>query len=284
MAYQSSVSFSGVVLIESLHSGSWLTGTDLFETTIAPAVIANGAFAERIPVSNRAQFFGALTRAETLADAGHSPILHFEMHGDHGGLQLASKEMVDWPELAPALTRINERTRMNLLVVAAACNGWHLSEVLKPVDRAPAWGVVGPPDSVQSGDLYGAMKRFYETLWRAMDLRAALNAANQTADMDEWNVEVEWADVLYCQVFRSYLESLADEPKATRVNRLVVELARAQNIVDVNRTMQLREQVTRDLDDHQFWFDHYKSRFLMLDRFPENAGRFPLRLSDCIPT
>jgi hypothetical protein len=47
--------------------------------------------------------------------------------------------------------------------------------------------------------------------------------------------------------------------------------------------MKLRQDITRELDNHQFWFDRYKAGFLMLDLFPENARRFSLQLSDCLP-
>jgi hypothetical protein len=47
--------------------------------------------------------------------------------------------------------------------------------------------------------------------------------------------------------------------------------------------MRLRADIATDLDNHQFWFDRYKTRFLMLDLSPENARRFQLELSDCLP-
>jgi hypothetical protein len=282
MAYDSSVAFDGVVVIESLRKPARLTGTDLFETTIAPDAFAKNAFAELFHVSTRSEFFAALSRAQELADHNHSPIIHFEMHGDESGLQLTSMEMIPWSELAPLLTRINERTRVNLLVVAAACHGWHLSEVLRPVDRAPAWGIIGPPDSVRDLDLYEAMQRFYATLWRSVNLRQALDAANGTSDMSAWTYRVQSADFLYCRIFQWYVASLRDKTEAERVNRLVAELARAQNL-DVMETMRLRQDIARDLNNHQFWFDRFKTRFLMLDLFPENARRFKIELSDCLP-
>ncbi|HEY5022703.1 MAG TPA: hypothetical protein VII30_09485 [Gemmatimonadaceae bacterium] len=57
---------------------------------------------------------------------GHAPILHIEAHGDAVGLELASGEHIKWSELAPVLTEINVGCQMNLLVVAAACEGWYL--------------------------------------------------------------------------------------------------------------------------------------------------------------
>ncbi len=282
MGYESSVSFDGVVVIESLSKASLQTGTDLYETTVAPAAIAHNTFAELHPVEDRGEFFSALSRVGDLAAGGHSPIIHLEMHGDKGGLQLTSGEVVQWSELGPPLTRINERTKMNLFVVAAACHGWHLSDVLRPVDRAPAWGIVGPPDSVRAGDLYDAMRRFYATLWTSDNLREALSAANEGADMADWQYRVQSADLLYCRVFRWYMESLRDEPQAERVNRLVADVARIRGL-DIVQTMLLRQGIGRDLADHEFWFDLYKTRFLMLDLFPENARRFHLNLSDCLP-
>jgi hypothetical protein len=282
MAYESSVAFDGVVVVESLRRPSLLTGTELFETTIARSALANNTFAEHHPVSRREEFFEALSRAQDLANEGHSPIVHLEMHGDKDGLQLTSSEVVKWSELAPILTAINERTRMNLLVIAAACHGWYLSEILRPVDRAPAWGIIGPPQSVGDRDLYAAMKRFYSTLWSTLNLRQALDAGNEGPDVADWTFRLQSADLLYCSVFQWYLKSFQEESQAQRVNRLVAEAATIHGL-DVLQTMHLREVFLRDLDNHEFWFERYKNRFLMLDLFPENANRFRLTLSDCLP-
>lgn len=281
MPYQFSFAFDSVIVIESLRKGDLPTGTDLFETTIAPQSLAQNIYAELYHISSRAELLAVLAKAFQMAMDSRSPIIHLEMHGDTDGLQLANGDVMEWSELAPALGKINERTRMNLLVVAAACHGWHMTDILRPVDRAPAWAIMGPPSSAKAGDLYAAMKRFYDSLLMKLNLREALDAMNDGADMGDWTYRLQSADLLYCHVFRHYMSSVLEEDSHTeRVNRLVADVARAQNL-DVSQSMRLRVEIGADISNHQFWFDRYKTSFLMLDLYPQNAHRFPMQFADC---
>jgi hypothetical protein len=75
---------------------------------------------------------------------------------------------------------------------------------------------------------------------------------------------------------------LEEETQSQRVNRLVADIARTDHL-DVIQTMKLRGEIRDRVEDRRFWYDHYKTRFLMLDLFPENADRFQLKLEDCLP-
>ena len=282
IVYQSQVSFSSIIVIESLDSESQRTGTDLFETTIAPAADAHGMLAELYRIKTAREFIAVLKHVSALARAGHAPIVHFEMHGDEEGLQLASLEMIQLAELALLLTEINQACAMNLLVVAAACNGWYLGSVLHPIDRAPMWGVIGPPATQRAGNLYAAMRVFYDRLLSDFDLVTALRSMNGNRSVDEWDYDLTSAELLFCRVFQYYMDStIHDESPAQRLNRLVAEAARHRTL-DVNATMMLREELRSKLADHKFWFEHYRKTFLMLDLFPNNAGRFQFSFERCI--
>jgi hypothetical protein len=208
MSYESSFSFDSVVVVESLPKDDLPARTDLFETTIAPECIAQNVYAELHHVSSRAEFLAVLEGTFQMAIVGRSPIIHLEMHGDKLGLQLLNGETLTWSDLAPSLRKVHERTRMNLLVVAAACHGWYLSDILRPVDRAPIWAVLGPPDSAKAGDLYEAMQRFYGTLLPKLNLHDAIDTMNGGGLISDWSYRIRAADLLYCEVFREYMSSL----------------------------------------------------------------------------
>ena len=281
MTYKASLAITSVVVVQSLRERDHPTGTNLFENTIAPALFQKDMLGELYVVSTRRQFVGALHRTLQLARVGHAPILHLETHGDVEGLQLTSREILEWAELAPLLSEINQACRMNLLVVAAACHGWFLGTVLKPTDRSPVWGVLGPSDAAYPDDLYRAMTNFYRALLTRFDMRAALDAMNGDAAIGEWVYRLEWAEMLFCKVFRHYMRDLeGEETREQRVNRLVADVARQQNL-DVNQTMRLRADFSAKLGDHKWWFDYYKTRFLMLDLFDENRSRFQLTFEEC---
>jgi hypothetical protein len=281
MSYTTSLGTSSVVVVESLREGDDPTGTNLFENTIAPALFQQDMLGELYVVSTRREFLGALDRTLQLARDGHAPILHIETHGDAEGLQFTSDEILKWAELAPVLSEINQACRMNLLVVAAACHGWFLGTVLKPIDRSPIFGVMGPADAAYPADLYLAMTKFYRTLLTRFDLLAALADMNGATSTGEWVYRFEWAEMLFCKVFRYYMQDLEEgETQEQRVNRLVADAARSQNL-DVTRTMRLRAQFSTKLGDHKWWFEYYKTRFLMLDLFAENRSRFQQSFEEC---
>jgi hypothetical protein len=281
MAYESSLSFDSVVLIESLKPTSEPTGTNLFENTIAPTLDKHGMFGALYQVRSRAAFFDSLKQTLQMTRDGHAPILHLEAHGDAEGLELASGEHVKWAELAPSLGEINLGCQMNLLVVAAACEGWYLGSALHPIDRSPVWGVLGPPAIAKAGNLYMAMTNFYRDLLESFNLRNALVVMNRNSEISQWSYQLSSAEILFCQVFRHYMRDLViGETQEERVSRLVAEIARAQNL-DVTQTMQLRAEIGDDLSNHKWWFNYYRTRFLMLDLFPQNLSRFKFSFEDC---
>jgi len=284
MAYNTSFAFDSVVVLESLRPGDLRTGRDLFETTLAPAsVIDPGFVSEFYEPRSGPEFLGALaTVCQTAQKYGRSPIVHIETHGDKEGIALANGDVIPWQEVAPRLAAINRVSRMNLLVVAAMCHGWYLSAILRPTDRAPAFGIIGAQEDVPAGDLLDAMKQLYSCLIvPAHDLRVALDAANSGRDLADWTYRMEGAELMLCRVYRQYLRGLEEEEtRAQRISRLVADAARLRSL-DVLQTMQFRAEVAQALDDHERWFMMYRTRFLMLDVFPENERRFPLRFRDC---
>jgi hypothetical protein len=282
MAYESSLLFDSVVVIESLNrQKSEPTGMNLFENTIAPALDRHGMSGGLYQITTRAEFFGCLRQTLQMTKDGHAPILHIEAHGDSEGLELASEQHIKWSELAPALTEINLGCQMNLLVVAAACEGWYLGSVLQPINRSPVWGVIGPPTITQAGKLYAATTSFYREMLESFDLSKALRAMNDHGDIDAWDFDLSSAELIFCIVFRHYMRDLIEgETQEQRANRLVADIARMKRL-DVEQTMKLRAEITADLSDHKRWFEHYKHHFLMLDLFPQNARRFTYTFEDC---
>ncbi len=282
MPYNTSFAFDSIAIIESIPTGEPQTGRDLFESVLAPASIADPGFvSELYRVSSASEFRGALENVRRTAERFHrSPIVHIESHGDKEGIELSNRDFVAWADIASILTSINTLSRMNLLVVAAMCHGWHMASVLRPVERAPAFGIVGTDETVSAGELFEAMQRFYRVLvGPARDLRKALDEANLGVSYEGWRFKLEWAELWLCRVFKHYTRA-TDETPAQRINRLVAEATRIYGL-DVQVTMLARAQITKDVFDNNRWFNYYKTKFLMLDLFPDNASRFPWKFTDC---
>lgn len=282
--YNTSSSFDSVFIVESLPDGELKTGLEVFDRVIRPHTFNNpGLLSEVYQPKTKREFVGVLRHINSLsAKFGRAPFLQLDCHGSRAGLLLGSEERVSWSELAPILTDINKTCQMNLVVVAAMCNGWYLSDVLRPTDRSPIFAIIGSKDEVPAGVLLDSMARLYSSLLTPPhDLRAALSAANVSNDVTKWQFEWIGAELMLCRVFQCYMETIeADESHAERVNHLVAEIARAGNL-DINQSMQVRAGLSADLQNHARWFAHYRTNFLMLDLFPANERRFPLSYEDC---
>jgi hypothetical protein len=281
--YHSSLVFDSVIIVESLSDNDLKTGIDLFETTVAPATIHDPGFlAEFYQVGTVAELLAVLAHIEALArNHDRRPIIQFEMHGSKSGLALKNGERLAWAEIAPSLAKINRVTRVNLLVVAALCHGWHMIDILRPTDRAPAYGIIGTPEVIKSGSLLLAMQRFYDSVLQPPhDLLAALKSAN-TGLRSDTELRMINAELMLGRIYSHYVEAhTKGEGLETRVNDLVAALAPSAGL-DVRATMELRQQVRSQLNDHAQWFAHYRNRFLWLDEFPENKQRFQLTYHNC---
>ena len=210
------------------------------------------------------------------------PILHLEAHGDEEGLALADGTHIPWTVLTPQLGAINRASRMNLLVLAMMCQGWDLTVALMPNDRAPVFMLVGPPHTLAAVAIQDATKRFYSTLLANWELTDALTSMNEGQLFEHWSIRPATAEILFCRVFRYYLQDLeTGRTLQDRENKLVADMAIAGNLTVLD-TAALRVDVRRWLSDHASWYEHLRRPFLMIDLFPENAGRFGLTYAKCL--
>lgn len=284
MPYATSFAYDSVAIIESLPTGELRTGRDLFETVLAPASVAEpGLVSELYEPRSARDFLGVLHSIRDNAKRYHrSPIVHIETHGGRDGIRLRNDDLLPWSDIAPLLTEINTLSHMNLLVVAAMCHGWHMVSLLRPTDRAPAFGIVGTEEEVDAGELLEAMQRFYRVLVGPKhDFRAAMDEANEGLAYGDWRFKMEGAELWLCRAFREYVRGFTTgETQVQRVNRLVAEVARAQKL-DVVATMRARQEISKAMGNNEAWFGYYRTKFLLLDQFPDNAHRFLLRYEDC---
>lgn len=283
--YKTVARFNVIYVLESLGLGQPKTGQDLFDSVIYPAKDKlAGIHAEFISVPTKRDLLRQLTRITHAARVGnHLPIVHIEAHGGTDGIELADGSWLPWREVIPALTDINIACKNNLIVVAISCYGWNLTTSLMPSDRAPAFMVIGPPDPMTAAELLGATRRFYDTLVSALDLNEALEAMNDQLPFAQWRIRPGTAEILYCRVFRQYLDQLGSlDALRARENEIVANISRRRSLT-VLGSATVRMEVRRDLADHRAAYDRHRDTFLMLDLFPADRERFGLTFDLCMP-
>ncbi len=93
--------------------------------------------------------------------------------------------------------------------------------------------------------------------------------------------EMMSAEVLFWKAFRLYVQRTDDTSIEERVNDLVAELVSKRNL-NLIQSAAARVEIRSRMTDHRYWFDKQRTSFLILDRFPENADRFPLTYDDLL--
>jgi hypothetical protein len=284
MPYKDVFQFDSIVVIESLPTSKMPTSEWLFESYLQPIANKDGHLkVELFQAATKTQLMEFLERVyRQYAQRGHSPILHLEAHGDDAGMELASGEHVAWERIREPLTAINEMVGVNLLVVSTLCNGGWMSTLLNPAKPAPAWGVIGPLETVYAGPLREAMAAFYSVLISTKNARTAMNAMNEYVKVGEWTYRLETAELM---LFRSYTELLerhsSDEQMQDEENQIVEEVVRRRGY-DINIAIEARTLARETARDHRKYFEFFRRSFFMLDRFPENADRFKLTFDECL--
>jgi hypothetical protein len=173
---------------------------------------------------------------------------HFEMHGDHEGLQLTSGELIDWQELKPELTRINVTSRLNLLVVVQACYGQWILQVVQPTERAPIWGLIGPRRELFAYEVDAGNLAFYSALLKTQDGGAAWEAMNASIPAGDAPFTCLVVEEMFCAVFSEYLK---------------------EHFTD------------RSPHDHRAFFEDLKSHFFLVDLCEDHSERFPMSFEEC---
>ena len=277
---------SAVVVIETLPPGPDRTGQTLFDKAIKPLSARHGNgyeahFREAMDLNALHAVLGEFVLRELCQKRGLSPIIHLECHGGPDGFQLASNQIVPWQEIEGLLARINRRTRLNTLVVLAACDGVHLAKLLNPLRPAPFWGVIGPLGEIPPLTLRDALEDFYRRLFSTEDLSELWRMLDSTGSNYGHPIQFVDAPRLFKEVVAAYLESLTPE-------RL---LRRAENISREKRVLGAEPLILdpagdevasalRSLTDLPSLFARMRDTFFMCEDFPDHRDRFPFYFED----
>jgi hypothetical protein len=275
--------FNSVYVFESLPPGDRRTGTNLFEQVLKPLELRGVVSASRLfTPSTLDEFLEELdTVAESVRTGSLAPIIHFEMHGNARGLELATGEFLVWERLRESLTKINTYSGFNLFVSLAACSGAFLISLLLPTAPSPVWGLLGPTDSVSAVDVENSFRAFYDTLLGSCDADRAVAALNSGRGSEMPKYDFVHCEPLFCKVFLRYLRvSCSPEALHERVPRLALEAVAVKSLSPVDalpEAVRIREY----LENRGRQYEDMRAIFLMFRQFPRNRERFTLTLSEC---
>ena len=282
----------GVVhIVEWLRSTDVIrTGWDLFNELEPLGIVSKPS----VPVNcyrvdTRAEFLALLQRFEDeYRQTGRSPVLQIETHGGKYGI--GGDEGIEWPELMEALVPLNRLSRLNLVIILAACEGFYGVQMLQPDRRAAAFrGLIGPHEEVSTGSLQKAVLAFYRTLFRQLDGDSALKAMNDAVDTSRETFWLISAEDAFKIVNRShFLEHCTPEALDRRRDRLISRAARRYRArYGLDASQQLAQQwfaeATAHLLDQRGLFERLRREYFFINAYPENNARFDVTFEQCWP-
>ncbi len=285
MYFNKSNAFNSIYIIESLPEGDLKTGRDLYEDCIYPlSGLKEGLYTSLSQPFSKNEFIHTLDLIIEECKANNRwPILHIESHGCSEGIATASGEHINWQELKPYLCALNEISRLNLMVVMAACNGMDLAKVVLPTDRAPVWAIIGPPNPVKTGRLLDGFKAFYNKFFQTYDGREALNELNNSPDVTDWDFGFINAEFFFMYVYKNYVESFCTETSLIdRSKKIVKELVASRPINPNDEERIVNELCLLLTSTQQLFFEKHKVYFFMIDLVKENETRFQITFEQCM--
>ncbi|MBI5015257.1 MAG: hypothetical protein HZB55_07165 [Deltaproteobacteria bacterium] len=258
--------FNKIYIIESLremHSGKRLEDAIFWK-----GLAIGGPTCQLFQPRGSAEFLFVLEDIRRDAEAGIYPIIHIEAHGSKDGLEVASGAFIAWDALRERLTAVNVACRNNLLVTMAACEGAHLFQVVKPTERAPFCGLIGPKKEIAAGELESDYSAFYSELLQSFDGNRAIEKLNNNSQ--EKNRYLFFGcNYLFVLAYGRYHTTLcAGSALRQRIEKVVSD-ARARGLMENMPLKEVRRLVKQHLVDMQEpYFEKYKAHFMMIDLYP----------------
>lgn len=269
--------FNKLWVIESLPQGDLRTGKWLVEgPLVLPLSVHNNLEVEfRTPETCR-EFYSVLDEIFVDTNTTDSlPMIHIECHGSETGIEVASKEVVEWDGVRKQFIRINEATGLNLVVVMAACYGVHILRMAIQMDRAPFWAAIGAEKEVTAGHVESAFKAFYETFFETLSGDQALAALNhQDSERTYHFISAEGFFLRsYCNYYKMACRGKGKKERVeSLLTRALENPAVRQKFGITGARNFIKSYFSNDAKD----FEEFKSRYFMFDFYPENKKRFTI--------
>jgi hypothetical protein len=207
------------------------------------------------------------------------PLIHIESHGSKEGLHLANGGLVKWADIQPYFMRLNKATRNHLVIVMAACNGFHgIKAMLDIVDHAVSLRLLGgPAEETASGNLEDAMKGFYGSLLRTGNLDAAAEEARKSAP----TFRIYSAEAAFMAGWKQAKEQFPTTAKGIQEKtEQIVTMMKKAGLPLPDRPHAQAKAAIRGIDLNKP-FQAYRNRFFMLDLFPEVEEEIASLDPDC---
>ena len=287
------LTFGVVHIVEWLRPEDAKTGLELFGEIEPMGIMSSPEVQVHFwRAKTRSDFVGMLRTFENEFRAtGRVPLLHIETHGNTDGIGVSEAEGISWRDLMEELISLNRSTRLNLVIVLAACEGFWGVQMLQLDRRAAAFrGLIGPNRPVSGKEMADGCTAFYRTVFGRLNGDEALKAMNDAVDLNKETFWIVSAETVFKTVYQHYLETKCTSESMGKRIATIDDNLRARYRAEgrggrFNWEIERDRQVARQcLGDHRARFEEMRREFFFLDLYPENTERFDFTFDECQPT
>jgi len=189
---------------------------------------------------------------------------------------MSSGEVVTWAEVKPFLIQLNIQSRLNLLVVIAACDGANLVKAIGPMEPAPVWGIVGPKYPIDDVELFDDYSAFYSEIIASLDGWRAIEKLNGCSISPNWRYLFISAELFFKQLYNVYINNFGNETVLKRREDSILVKIAEHRLIMTTEEQAIRSNLREQLRNHESFFNLYKRIFFFTDLIPENEARFPI--------
>lgn len=278
------ISFNKIYILESLKSDERHTGRALFEDlTVWKDTYLPQLTIEYLTFIDRSGLDSILNAIEDATKNNNElPFIHLEAHANESALGTAGGDAIPWQDLFTSLQRININTRNNLLVVVAACFGFHLFKITDVLERALFYAVLGPNQAVSINDVETGYQVFYQELFKEKEVNGAINKMNETLKSTGKRYALVTCEDLFIMAAHNYLEEhCSAKAISQRVEGIVSQYQELETKSLTNQ--EVRKKAKESLENGNLGLinEHYQT-FVMVDLYPENTERFEFDFSTLV--
>jgi hypothetical protein len=168
---------------------------------------------------------------------------------------------------------------LNLLVVLSLCHGAHFTSHLNPLDRAPCWGLVGPTKALEGPELLRSFSGFYKEVFASGSGDAAVEKLNESSPKEDINYYFTTATTSFTNVYKNYLKKKCTKKSYDERARAMRKKLKKSDLHKIPSIGELRRKLKSTQKD---FFEKSKTKYFMIDLFPENKRHFKVTYQDVI--
>ncbi len=275
--------FLDVIVLQSLPSNEIQTGKKILDDIDILKAYNPKITSQFIDINNKKEFIFNLSLIEqTVFEKNRIPIIHLETHGsrDKKGIILKNDDFVPWRELKEPLTRINQATKMNLIVLSSLCFGAYLLEILSPNDRAPFWSMIGPSDEISPYQIIDFFVPLYSAFLKSKGGNINLTEIFSNSKIESADIKFISAERAFRAIYQNYKKESCDTKalqKRAKKQRKMMMIR--DNLEKISPSLKEFKAEFLSKDNHREIFEIYKEKFFMIDLYPENIERFKVNFN-----